>query len=238
MKLDVAKKKDNYYPDRLSSNYYYSGSDVRVYFGDMWVDQIVDIQFQLIESVAPIFGYNSYTYDAVARGNRIVQGQFTVQFTEVGYMQTILKGIAAKMTKYGKAFTKDNFEHVFDKGGKRKDRPIHTLITDFDKYSEAYENAIWGSAHVEVNERKTNTFFYPDSNNNMDILQRKGFNILITYGGACVEGRPSNSYKTAQSIIGVQIQDVVQRVDPGGNVVQETYSFIAKDISGNMEKQY
>ena len=74
---------------------YFSGSDVTVYFGDVWADDIVSLSFTLEEKVLPIYGYASYTYDEVARGNRLVSGQFTVAFKEVGWLYTILDHVAS-----------------------------------------------------------------------------------------------------------------------------------------------
>ena len=61
---------------------YFSGANVKVYFGDVWVDQIQAISFTLQEQVAPIYGFSSYTFDRISRGSRMVQGQFTIHFTE------------------------------------------------------------------------------------------------------------------------------------------------------------
>ncbi len=41
----------------------------------------------------PIFGYNSYIYDEIAIGNRIVQGVFTINFTSPRYVEDIIKNI-------------------------------------------------------------------------------------------------------------------------------------------------
>lgn len=55
---------------------YYSGTDIRIYFGDNWIDEIVEIEWTMQEQLAPIYGFASYTWDKVARGNRFVQGSF------------------------------------------------------------------------------------------------------------------------------------------------------------------
>ena len=34
---------------------YFSGCDVSVYFGDAWIDEIVSINFALMEYVQPVF---------------------------------------------------------------------------------------------------------------------------------------------------------------------------------------
>ena len=69
---------------------YFNGCDVSVYFGDVWVDDIAAIQFRVSEEVQPIFGYNSYVWDAVARGKRLVQGSFRIHFRESNYLNKIL----------------------------------------------------------------------------------------------------------------------------------------------------
>lgn len=74
-----------YFPEE-----YFTGADVAVYFGDTWVDEITGMQFTLQENVRPIFGYASRTWDGVARGSRVVQGQIRIAFKEAGYLYTIM----------------------------------------------------------------------------------------------------------------------------------------------------
>ena len=77
-----------YFPEE-----YFSGSDISIHFGDTHIDEITSIQFGLEERVAPIFGYNSYTFDAAARGQRVAQGAFTIAFKEAGYLHRVLDHI-------------------------------------------------------------------------------------------------------------------------------------------------
>ena len=80
---------------------YFSGADVTLYFGDIFVDDITGLEFALQERVLPVYGYNSYTYDSVARGQRLVQGSFTIAFREAGYIYRILEhlGLGAEKAK-------------------------------------------------------------------------------------------------------------------------------------------
>lgn len=73
---------------------FFSGSDVTIYFGDLYVDTITGIEFTLQEQLRPIFGYADYTYSDISRGQRIVQGTFRIAFKESGYLFTILEHIA------------------------------------------------------------------------------------------------------------------------------------------------
>lgn len=68
---------------------YYSGADAKIFFGDIWVDDIVTIQFNVSQSKTPIYGYASQLYDAVAKGQVIVQGNLTISFKETGYLNII-----------------------------------------------------------------------------------------------------------------------------------------------------
>lgn len=72
---------------------FFSGADVAIYFGDTFIDDITGLQFSLIENVKPIYGYASYTWDAVKHGTRIVQGRFSIAFREAGYLFRILDHI-------------------------------------------------------------------------------------------------------------------------------------------------
>lgn len=78
-----------YFPEE-----YFSGSDITVYFGDIWLDELSALSFTLYEPVKPIHGYASYTWDAVARGARYVEGQFRIPFKEAGYLTVVLEHLA------------------------------------------------------------------------------------------------------------------------------------------------
>lgn len=61
---------------------YYSALDGELYFGNIFIDEVTNINWQLQQQALPIYGYNSYTFDDLAVGNRIIQGQFSINFTE------------------------------------------------------------------------------------------------------------------------------------------------------------
>ena len=73
---------------------YFSGCDITIYFGDIFVSEISGLQFELQEKVNPIYSYASRTYDTVARGSRIVTGSFKIPFREAGYIESIMSHIA------------------------------------------------------------------------------------------------------------------------------------------------
>lgn len=82
---------------------YYSSLDADILFGDQFIDEVVSIAWQVQQNTMPIFGYNSYTFDDIAVGSRMISGQFTVNFTEANYLSrilTVMQSISRKM--YGK----------------------------------------------------------------------------------------------------------------------------------------
>ncbi|WP_257146744.1 hypothetical protein [Priestia megaterium] len=224
---------------------YYSGTDIRIYFGDLWVDEIVEIEWSLQEQIAPIFGYSSYTWDRVARGNRFVQGSFSINFKEAGYLQTVINSLSSEMTDESEWFSLSEFESGGGKnetGFNHKDTPVEYVINNFQSLADDYEKALWGESSNSsslVDSRRTDTFFNGlNANSKNKAMKDHGFNILLTYGNAPDPSRGGVGYKTAQTIVGVQLTGVSQRVDPSGTPISEVYTFIAKDISGNVQKSY
>lgn len=85
------KTVDGFVVDSAIIKRYYSVIDAEIYFGNEYVEDIHDISWSVRQNVTPLFGYNSYTYDEVARGNRTIFGSFTINFTSPNYLFSILE---------------------------------------------------------------------------------------------------------------------------------------------------
>lgn len=70
---------------------HFAGSQVGIYIGDVFVDEINRLQYMVHQAKRPVYGYASQYYDAMALGQVIVSGTFTINFKESGYMHIILK---------------------------------------------------------------------------------------------------------------------------------------------------
>ena len=70
---------------------YYSPIDAEVYFGDYYVEDVLDINFSINQQSNPIFGYNSYTADEMVVGSRLISGTFTINFTSPCYLFKLLE---------------------------------------------------------------------------------------------------------------------------------------------------
>lgn len=81
---------------RGGSKRYYSSLDAEIYFGDIYIDEIVHIEYAVQQNAMPLFGYNSYIYDQVALGNRLISGAFAINFTEPGFLFSILDELSKR----------------------------------------------------------------------------------------------------------------------------------------------
>lgn len=232
---------------------YFAGQDVRIYFGDMWVDEIVGLNFTLVENVAPIFGYASYVYDTVARGSRQIQGSFRINFKEAYYLHAILNQLDYEMQDRTIAFTgTTNFsDKEMQSNNITVDHlmgTVESVYTDdqFEKLALQFEKSLWGDSmdtsgaasimQSHTNDRGNGSWFYPE-----DIkpnLAKYGYNILILYGPYTQTYAPDATTEkvstTTHSLTGVHLTGVSQIVDNTGQPIYEEYTFIARDLDANV----
>lgn len=233
---------------------YFTGCDIRLFFGDILVDEITNLTLTISERLEPIFGYASFTADAFVRGARRIGGSFSINFKDSYYLRSVIDRLGKKADlvgsevrpweDFGQPFTSNNIKwenpedmkeqlnKIIDSGG----------IDDIAEIAKKYQEKIWGvreqgSAEWEPSFEGSNipqnrdTFFYKRGYSN---LNKYGFNILITYGNV---NKKDNQPYTSNSIIGVQIGDMVKQINSAtGEPVQEQYSFLAKDIDGDITR--
>lgn len=83
-------------------DYFFTGADIEVRIAELDGDEdhnltplpIQRINFSVQQQKRPVFGFASYTYDAMLRGNRIIQGQFALLTRYPEYMQRVLSKAA------------------------------------------------------------------------------------------------------------------------------------------------
>jgi hypothetical protein len=110
-------KVDNPYYD-----YFYTGQDLIVTVdgteddGQFKVLPLIAIGYSIVQQKAPVFGFWSYTYDAVMRGTRLIQGQMTLAVKSPNYMKQLLAKAAQSRQdrlgsvnyNYNKGLTEDD----------------------------------------------------------------------------------------------------------------------------------
>ncbi len=223
---------------------YFSGCDVNIYLGGIWVDEVSAIEFSVQENVQPIYGYASYTADAWARGTRIITGNLNIHFRESYYLHSIINEIEYRKrpgTDYG--------------GDSRRPPPARTIeeilasttgdTSDerFQNLAKEYQKAIWGDTADEafaerVEQQEYDAYFYPKKRR--PFVHEHGLDILITYGPfheAYKIAHSSSRFEdrvnyTVESITGVQIASKAKIINShNGEPIQEQYHFRAKDIN-------
>ena len=225
---------------------YFSGANVSIYFGEVLVDKIFSLQFEMQEQIIPVYGYASYTFDAVARGQRIINGSFAIYFQEAAYLHQVLKivennAVPENVFKYKKNQEEATIEQIL---GQLK----YKTQGEFSRIADSYEEAIWGDPSVSgefgdsINNRGSNPYFtskpYKSDPKN---IYAPGFNIIISYGPEA--RRQANNLgqldpkTTVQSLTEVHISGVSTVVDGSGQPLYEQYTFVAKDLNSNIHKQ-
>lgn len=228
-------------PPSLYRTYYYTGGQCELYFQDVLLDEVAQLNFSTVTNKTPIYGYSSMRFDTVARGNLIIQGSFTVNFVHVDYLNIIAYHLYSQ-TLEGKKALKSAGVHEF-----RLNNTDLVLDTVVDPYSS---EAIGGSLQSNYSE-----FQIKQAINQIQGLGNDDFRRLVNELELRRQGRdrifdanfyelpPFQMYATfgditdpdANSTIR-QIEDVyltaqAQVVNATGEVIQEQYSFIARDIN-------
>lgn len=210
---------------------YFSGGDARIYFGDVWVDEITNLQFSLQEQVSPIFGYASYTWDKVARGTRYIQGSFTINFKESYYLHSVLNSLRSKQESAGQA---TNEKSVPKATSWTNDLTVEQLLEGkFEAVADEFEKALWGEGDRKAYARQRSTkssYFTSESTDSR--LNDEGFNILLAYG-PMNEAGGMDTNQTVRSLMGVHLTGCGQIISGDGQPIQEQYSFIARDLDGD-----
>jgi hypothetical protein len=245
---------DMYIPEK-----YFSGNDVRVYIGDKEIISITSLSLQLRQQLKPIYGYKSYTYDAMAIGNRIIIGTFMIPFISKNYLKTLirkdLREYDYKLNKQKKDYSingnnipqlintsPNNIDNGSNGGGKLEEAAMQYLEKRFGYKKEIKQT-------TENIKKKSNSpaFFNSEleiTEKDINDLKRNGFNIYIGYGKDTAKDIAENFYnntfsfetdinsilnKGISKIQSVYLRGLSQNVTID-NLVYESYEFIAKDI--------
>lgn len=134
---------------------YFSSIDAEIYFGDHYIDEIINIQYTVSQNTLPLYGYNSYTFDDVAQGTRIIQGNFVINFTSAGYLLRLLEEIKKNKGTFmnSQQISKDaeGTEEEFAAPEVRgvSDDPVWNAAFDIDVMF-GQEDSIGGATHVII----------------------------------------------------------------------------------------
>ena len=217
---------------------YFSGCDVTLYLGDFWIDEVQSLNFTLQEMTRPLFGYKSYTYDAVMRGSRIIQGTFVVNFTEPMYLHRIIKEASRKKQVDGNSYAFDRIagkDAVLLSQGLSQAKFLALLkdksVEEKQKLIAEKQQEVWKKDQENILADMPDPTFFLNR-------KKESFDIRILYGTTMDQvvkrvdlmqrfRLPSSA---AYLLKNIQLGGLSQQIDPSGNPVVEVYSFIANDL--------
>jgi len=87
----------------------FSSSNVLVYFGDILIDEAMNIRFDVQQTRTPVYGYASQYYTFVADGHVLVSGSLTINFKEAGYLFWPIQSVINQQ-QTGRVSTPKRFE--------------------------------------------------------------------------------------------------------------------------------
>lgn len=236
---NIYRRPDTRVEYQIFNEDYFSGADVNLFFGDIWIEEATGIQFALSEEVLPVFGYRSFTMDTVARGRRMVQGQFSINFKSTGYLQQVLQNATA----INYAVNQAQAEGVIKKEDFKKYK-LDEILTmygkeSFEQIAQEYEDALWGTSTDDSMLSNQGATFFP--------ADPYGFDIKVNYGAVSEAMNPVQQFATTaaafrtpanitvETVNGVQLTGM-QKVGIGtayeGQPITEVYTFLARDING------
>lgn len=237
---------------------YYTGSTCRVYFGSTYVDDIATISYQTSHNKLPLYGYADHQFRAVAKGQFIVRGNFTIAFKETGYLPLIMNLIKKEksgMKLNGKKSIKDTYINYISQGytveealdelvANNLTNPNETSnISDFEDLAEVMEDTIWGkkeSVGVYGNRiprsDELDYFKYTVDKNEGTDIDVEGFDILLTFGNY-TEG-DDNLEHTVISINDVHITNESMVVTTTGDPIGLSFEFFARGLNERISTSY
>ena len=214
---------------------YFSGAQCSVFIGDVWVDEITSITLAVQQSKSPLYGYADEYYRDVARGQVIVNGEFSINFKEAGYLYLVLKryrDLKFQPSKQLNASHDKIIEEIVNantKSFKARNQYLKNIASlqgyaadsfakqaDVNRVYRAFEKRLWDRQTDSIDREARRT----------DIRELNGFDIYVAFG----DHTDANAHSTVQKIEGVHITGVAKMVASNGDPIQESYSFFARNI--------
>ena len=238
---------------------YFSGSQMFLYIGDVWVDEVTSLSYQTIQRKGPIYGYASQLWDDVAAGPVIVQGNFTINFKEQGYLWAVLRRFKTMFSEEV-GFTTQGDKKLLEARrrdpGIYKDQEMSSIsrasierisygdATKGDRFKfyhdlAGYSTFKHGSPKDRTFENIAETFedqIWDRKLENSDLnaqIRRTDDNMFDGFDMYVVFGNYSDNRAnhTVQKIIDVRLMSQGKQIVIDGSPVQESYMFIARSVA-------
>jgi hypothetical protein len=241
-------------PSRVSNQYnifgrdYYCGSDVFICFNNLPMEEIFELKYSLNQQTQAIFGYGSFTWDAVAYGVRYVEGSFRINFKETFYLRSVLEKLQ-RGTVLDLAVDQNSYSQNLANSDLTIDQLMYQLRNasqeDIKKTANAYEKKLWGTTD-KIDKREETAWanvyggydYLNDSGDwtsQYNSLLKYGFDIVVAFGDKIYEmNQAPNNNGTAKVLNDVHITGYRTIYEPTGQAISEEYTFIARDMDDSL----
>lgn len=217
-------------------DYFFTGQDIQCYIdgaegsGANTALPIMEFAFSIQQQKVPVFGFWSYTFDAVMRGNRTLQGMFRLATKSPNYL-------VEKVSQAAKTRAQGGYDyHVrgLDKDEENIERYWNRNIDADDKINGNYRSLF--SSHPPFNfviayGIQSTSIANDRPSRLMEVMAdyATGDNMLMTdTNERLVQTSPNNTMRYV--INNVEITSLQVEYSPNGEVCSEVYSFFARDL--------
>ena len=217
-------------------DYFFSGQDIKIkidVLGDNDFLPIYSFGYRIQQEKIPIYGFSSYTYDAILRGTRIISGAFSLVVTEPQLLTSKIAESARIRAQTSQADSANQYalhhldgdmadierywQRNYDSNlyGDKNLFSIHPPFNFLIKYGLQDTTLVGKNPNIRVNEIKN------DFNQNNAMYSNTNERLV----------QSDNLTKTPSKILLENIELINKSVeyDSSGDPILETYSFMARD---------
>jgi len=215
-------------------DYFFTGEDVKVFVEGVEPPDsdanipIIEFAFKITQQKSPLYGFWSYTYDAMLRGTRIVNGVMRIATQNTGYMTRLL-------TKAAEARSSGKWDYVIR--GLDSDEENIKRYWDNNIEPDKVQNQNIFSVHPPFNFvviygiDSLSACLAPSPKINQYVVDKyaSGFGTTTSDMNHKIIEMDQEHNTMRRVIEGVEITDMQVEYSPNGQVCAELYSFLAKD---------
>jgi hypothetical protein len=234
---------------------YWSGLDVNVYANNIRLEEAVQVSYQILEPIRPLYNYASHVANRIIHGQRIVAGELTLNFKRDGYLFSLLDAlkkednwlpasrdsevnspIPAVLTEYG-AFNYDDTIKADIKAGKYKGKLLSDIIKTVND-RELQTSTPNSQANISNNSGMLETtlggfdlnIIYGSQIKSEQVLRFTGSDTLVSDATTTNDPKADTKIASGLKLVGVSLGGISKVISDDGRALMETYTFQAKNI--------
>jgi hypothetical protein len=216
-----------------SDGMYFTATQSLIYIVNLYIDEVVNLQYTYQANRVPIYGYSSTDVDAFGQGKGLVQGQFAINMVTEGYLYVALDQYSKKMNTQVTSATVNNINRLsnainnFSSGNTTLGSLSAPDSSQTSTNNQMKQNALNAIDQLAANlgpEGIQQAKSQLKANNAYQnaIRLRIPFNIVINFtgGGRTITKTLSECVLTSNDMV----------LDQSGEVVLDGYGFLARSV--------